>query len=131
MKVLVVDDEYINNVITSKILNKVDPSINVIKCTNPVTAYDDMKEIRPELVFLDINMPVFSGWQFLDKMNDELCSFPIILLTSSVSKQDSVKAMSYNNVVGYIEKPFSLETITAYINKAATATFSNHAQYNR
>lgn len=115
MKIFLVDDEYINNVISTKILMKIDNTLNIVKFTNPIQAFEEIRNENPDLVLLDLNMPQFSGWQFLDKMQAENVSNPVVILTSSVCKPDSARAYTYKNVIGYAEKPLNRDEISQYL----------------
>jgi CheY-like chemotaxis protein len=60
----------------------------------------------PNLILLDLNMPIMNGFEFLKevKSDDRLKAIPVVILTSSTSSVDM--SDSYNNsVAGYIEKP--------------------------
>ena len=60
----------------------------------------------PNLILLDLNMPIMNGFEFLEavKSDDRLKAIPVVVLTSSTSKVDMND--SYRNyVAGYIEKP--------------------------
>lgn len=65
---------------------------------------------QPVIVFLDINMPVMNGWDFLDHItnNDSFQQVNVIMVTSSVNKSDKIKTKNYSQIIGFIEKPLSL-----------------------
>ncbi|GLB53463.1 response regulator [Neptunitalea chrysea] len=66
----------------------------------------------PDLILLDINMPVMDGWQFLDALRS--LNFPnltIYLLTSSVDPADITRAKTYKMLSGYLTKPLTPEVI--------------------
>ncbi|MFW5879662.1 MAG: response regulator [bacterium] len=73
------------------------------------------KEVLPDVIFLDIDMPLMDGFQFLDefeKLNDDTkkkCK--IVMLTSSINPQDVNKSKKYSYVKKYINKPLSQENL--------------------
>ena len=66
------------------------------------------------IIYLDINMPVLNGWDFLERLyqfkNKE--RFSVILVTSSIDAVDKSKAKDYDLVQGYIEKPLNKPKIS-------------------
>lgn len=64
------------------------------------------------VIFLDINMPVMGGWEFLDALEKEkkiidICK--VYIVSSSINLIDKNKSKTYKNVIEYIEKPLNLE----------------------
>ena len=61
----------------------------------------------PDVIFLDINMPVLDGWQFLDQFSSMglLREFRLYVVSSSIDPADKYKASSYPVVSGYLTKP--------------------------
>src|SRR3954471_11141997 len=114
MNVLLVDDEYISNFINKKLIENIDASIQAIEFNNPEEAFHKLPFIKPDLIFLDINMPSMNGWDFLERMAAEEIDYKVIILTSSINTFDRTMAMKYLNVIGYIEKPASIKTIIPY-----------------
>ena len=117
MNILLVDDEYISNFINKKIIEYIDASIHTIAFNNPEEAFFKLPYIKPDLIFLDISMPGMNGWDFLDRMAAEEIDYKVIILTSSVNSFDRRMAKKYMNVIGYIEKPATISTITRYITQ--------------
>ncbi len=117
MNIFLIDDEYISNFINRKLIEHIDSSVYVTEFSNPEVAYGKLPASKPDLIFLDINMPVMNGWDFLGKMANDGIKINVIILTSSVNNIDRKMAKKYKNVIGYIEKPATIATITPYIIK--------------
>ncbi len=73
---------------------------------------------RPNLILLDINMPVLNGWGFLDKltsMQNDCLQTKILLISSSVAESDQKKSKQYPLLQGFINKPISESDICALL----------------
>lgn len=77
---------------------------------------DDSGNQVPNLILLDLNMPIMNGFEFLKvvKADERLRSIPVIVLTSSTSKVDMNDSYK-NSVAGYIEKPLDPEEYSEII----------------
>lgn len=109
--IFIVDDDEINNFICTSLLVEVFKDYEVISNTNPIKAFDQVKEHHLDILFilLDINMPQMDGWEFLEKCNlENLIKFPIFMLTSSISNQDHEKSQKETTIKGFIHKPLSI-----------------------
>jgi CheY-like chemotaxis protein len=75
------------------------------------------KELIPEVIFLDINMPIMDGFQFIeefDKLAKEFKSrSKIVMLTTSVNPTDIERSQKNNYIVKYINKPLTQEMLTS------------------
>lgn len=71
------------------------------------------REEIPSLIFLDINMPVMDGWEFLDKVTAAglTTQLYVYITSSSADPRDQAKASAYPSVVGYLEKPLLMAKI--------------------
>lgn len=82
-------------------------------------ALDSIKSIisanekLPDIILLDLNMPILDGWQFLDEFIHIPISKKIILyiVSSSVNPKDVLKAKSYEAVSNYIVKPITMDKL--------------------
>lgn len=71
-------------------------------------------EILPDIIFLDINMPVMNGWEFLEEYQTVHSSFPkniiLYVVSSSIDDYDIRKSREYDLVSDYIIKPINRDT---------------------
>jgi CheY-like chemotaxis protein len=78
-------------------------------------------EALPEIILLDLSMPVMDGWQFLDEfvmLNPRVGKkITIYICTSSISPDDLNKAKSISAVSDYIIKPVSKEKLIEVIEQ--------------
>ncbi len=110
---IVVDDDRTNNLICEHVIKNWDPKAQVQLFLEPEVALRNIEKIRedfgvPVLLFLDVNMPTMSGWEFLDvfkTFNEDIRnSFKIYILTSS-TEDFSREAEEYPFVSGFLSKP--------------------------
>mgnify|MGYP006270866475 CR=1 FL=1 len=121
--VMLVDDNEIDNIINEKIIEANSFAEQVLVFQTGQDALDYLKqhendgEKLPEIVFLDINMPIMDGFQFLEdfeKFSETVlgkCS--IIMLSSSISPKDIDRAASSKYVKKYLNKPLNARYLDA------------------
>ena len=117
-KVLLVDDDDIVNSINSVIIKHAKFADEVESINNVPHAIDFLSktkdsEDRPEVIFLDLNMPEKDGWDFMEEykklgMNG---ATKVIMLTSSISAKDEERASSTKQITAFISKPLSPELL--------------------
>ncbi|WFO16110.1 response regulator [Cellulophaga baltica 4] len=109
-KILLVEDDEITNYITTTKLKNIGFE-NVDAVLNGELALEYLAKEQPNLIFLDVNMPVMDGFEFLDstEVQNEYSDIPIVLLTSSSRPKDKEMASRYSNVIEYLEKPLNYE----------------------
>ncbi len=121
-KVLLVDDDEITHIIGTRLMQVTCFAKEIVTISNGKEAIDYFanlvnfkKEEAPEIIFLDINMPVMNGWDFLENfMNLFYHHFPMIkifMLSSSVNQEDITRAKKYPPVKDYIIKPLTKESL--------------------
>ena len=129
-RILLVDDELICNYISIKWVKRLDIAEEVHVVNNGKQALDFIEEnfgegqdeTCPDLILLDIKMPVMDGIQFLQEFQNTRLSckekVKIVLLTSSKKESDIEEANKYN-IHGYLEKPLNREKIESVLLKIA------------
>lgn len=119
-KILLVDDDSIANFLIEKIVESTGLASNIYKALNGKEAlrFFDGNSLKPEIVLLDLNMPIMNGFEFLQAFN--LLKFQdkenvlIILVTSSSNPSDMTKARDLG-IKYYLTKPISADTIKSII----------------
>ncbi|TZF84048.1 response regulator [Pedobacter sp. BS3] len=124
--VLLVDDNYIDNLISRKLLENNDFSENIIIYESPQEALDFIQQALtenqniPEIIFLDIRMPEISGFDFLKRLNamDNILqhNIKIYMLSSSLDPTDLKKVEESKLVTNFIGKPLTSQSLTAIKN---------------
>lgn len=113
-KIMLVDDDPMQNFLSKKILSFYDKQIEVIEYTNPTDALKDIENgiILPDVIFLDINMPDFNGWDFLTEMEKQKLKYPVVMLTSSIDPNDRIKAGNFQFIEAFFTKPLKVDDLS-------------------
>lgn len=121
--ILCVDDDPITLMLCKKVIVKAGFSEKILFANNGKEAIDLIEKCQkepeantpPQLIFLDLNMPIINGWDFLDyftKNNDPYFSnTKVIILSSTIDPADYNKAKQYNVVSHFISKPITVEIL--------------------
>lgn len=112
--ILIIDDQPNNLRLLSKMLKK--EGYKVRGVLSGEMALSVAKLMRPDLILLDIMMPVMDGYQVCHQLkNDsETCQIPVIFVSAKDQGFDKVKAFAVGGV-DYITKPFQVEEVFARI----------------
>ena len=120
--ILIADDDPTSNFITQVILKPLGVCENIETVLNGKQAADFFNKAQgklPELVLLDINMPIMNGLEFLEwcRTNGFSGKTQFAMFSTSVRKEDMEQAQKYPDVIGYIEKPISKEKLYSVMTK--------------
>ncbi|MEO0900181.1 MAG: response regulator [Bacteroidota bacterium] len=121
-RALIIDDDEINNFICIKNMKDSNFAEHATYCLRGREGLDELKDATenrpedlPDVIFLDINMPLMNAWEFLDEYKEIQSSFPkkvmLFILSSSVYRKDIEKSSHYDMVTDYIIKPLSKESL--------------------
>ena len=113
----IIDDDPIFVYGTKRIIKEVDFAESILVYNNGQDALDGLtkiflaKEPLPDVIFLDLNMPILNGWEFLDEFkncqSDRSKSITIYIISSSVDPRDLERVKDYDQVDNYILKPIT------------------------
>jgi CheY-like chemotaxis protein len=115
--IMCIDDDPITLMLFKKVINKALFSKEIITAQNGEEALEFFKSIKntttkqPQLIFLDLNMPVMGGWEFLDYFNKpEYINFnniKVVVLSSTIDPEDVKKSETYPIVIDFLPKPIT------------------------
>jgi len=124
--IAIVDDDLIFQFIAERLIESINSEHQTIIFSDGKEAIDFIDSNRneidtlPDIIFLDINMPVMNGWQFLNKYIEIKSKIEkeitIYIVSSSKNPDDFIKAESINEVTDYIVKPINREKYTSILN---------------
>lgn len=108
-EILLIDDDAIINFLNQDLIENKFPGISITAFYNGADAlkYILDNEEKEFIVFLDLNMPVMDGWEFLKVLEPKLegRSIEIHVLSSSINPMDKTKAQQCKIVESFVEKP--------------------------
>ncbi len=121
----IVDDDKIFTFSIKKIMELNQFSKEVITFPNGAEAIVHLKKVLdeklqlPDIILLDLNMPVMDGWQFLDEFKgiDFGRKITIYIVSSSIDPLDHVKAKEYSSVSSFLVKPITRVELEAVFNQ--------------
>lgn len=124
--ILCVDDDPITVMLCKKVIAKTFFSNEIITAQNgekalqyfdaiKKSAADNVLHKLPQLIFLDLNMPVMGGWEFLESFcGSEYSDFnaiKVVVLSSTIDPEDLEKAKKYPMVIDFLSKPITISML--------------------
>lgn len=125
--VLLIDDDKATNFFNERMVMKHNSFdyVHVVQSGRDALDYldkvENQKAIKPNLIFLDINMPAMNGWEFLaafsklDKLT--ITGIKVVLLSTSSNPDDENESVKNNFVDDFVNKPLSLKVLDNVIEK--------------
>ena len=123
---MLIDDDELDNFINQKTIEANFFAERVYLNTSAISAFEFLKnlnlnvsladELMPEVIFIDINMPMIDGFQFVEHFltlpGILLKNTKLIILTSSINPEDRSKAENYKFDISFINKPLCDESLS-------------------
>jgi CheY-like chemotaxis protein len=120
--ILCIDDDPITLMLCKMVISKASFSKEIATAKNGLDAlkyFDNLKTAHSfknaQLIFLDLNMPVMDGWEFLENFKtstyEEYHNTKIIILSSTIDPEDLEKSKKYPMVIDFLSKPISKEML--------------------
>lgn len=115
LRIIIIEDEPAAANLLEEMLKDIEPEVAVVdKCPDLPSGVKSIKRHSPDVVFLDIELPLYSGIQILDFFNPEELTFQIVFTTAY--NEYAMKAFEMS-AVDYLLKPLLEEKLTAAIKK--------------
>lgn len=121
IKCVIIDDEPLAIRVIEDHLKNFDHIEVVATYTNPLKAFGLLEKEKIDVIFLDINMPQLSGFDFIENLNHK----PSIVITTAY-REYAVKSYELN-VLDYLVKPIPLNRFLITMNKVYQKVYSGHA----
>ena len=117
---IIIDDEPLARLIITEYLNKYTEIEIVAECIDGYEGVKKITELKPDLVFLDVQMPKINGFEMLELLDE----IPHIIFTTAFEEY-ALKAFD-SNAIDYLLKPFSEERFAKAIQKWQNADNQEH-----
>jgi CheY-like chemotaxis protein len=126
-KILCIEDDSITLMLYKMVIKKTSFSNSTDTARSGQEALDYFKKFKefnsdgepknnqPQLIFLDLNMPIMDGWEFLDNFStleySDFNHIKVIILSSTINPSDIEKSKKYSMVIDFLSKPISKEML--------------------
>ena len=117
--ICIIDDDSIYLMLVNRIISMSRLSEEVSEFANGKDAFDYLRQTHmmgekmPDVILLDLNMPIWDGWDFLDEFQSlQLELYPAVyIITSSTDSLEKEKGLSYPMVKGFVSKPIGVDVL--------------------
>jgi len=135
-RLFIIDDDLVYIMLTKKVINSTGQVSEINAFENGLDAISFLNEnfenpdLLPDIILLDLMMPVMDGWQFLDEfilLSSKLHSkIPVFIVSSSINPEDHSKATSMKEVADFIIKPITKEKLINIIGSNGFDTIQSN-----
>lgn len=125
--ILLVDDSKHDNFLHERVIREAECTEKVVPLESGRVALDYLttpengKLSKPDLIFLDINMPGMDGWEFLEAYNEldksQKGNVVVVMLTTSLNPDDKEKANRIDHIADFINKPLTVEALQEVLDQ--------------
>jgi CheY-like chemotaxis protein len=132
--ILIIEDDFVTRFLNREILEFARFCDNIVEAAsgNEALSYfaniekgDNPMNNLPEVILLDLNMPVMDGWEFFEIFAQKFPEFAkktkIFILSSSINPKDQERALKHPNIAAFLSKPLDedehFDIITSFLNK--------------
>jgi CheY-like chemotaxis protein len=126
----VIDDDPIFTFLTETQLTELYSHVSVQSFANGHEAYEELKKLitedndLPDLILLDINMPVMDGWEFIEEYKAIMGQFDqkvfVFMVSSTIDINEIEMAKNHENIEGFISKPVVMDELVKMIDSSLT-----------
>ena len=121
--ILLIDDDEPTNFLNKLTLEQAGCArqIHITQSGQEALDYLQNANSRPDLIFLDINMPAMDGWEFLERYRNlpaaKKADIVLIMLTTSLNPDDEIRTRAIPEVSGFENKPLSHDQLSSLLEK--------------
>src|SRR5688572_22043749 len=127
-KILLIDDDKDDQVNFCRCINEIDPAIECLIANNGMEAMLHLRTInpKPELIFLDLNMPLMNGFEYLENLREQgvYDHIPVIIFTTSQDEEDFERCRKLG-VTKFLTKPSDVEILKSELRMIIDQYFAD------
>lgn len=121
VRIIIIDDDQLTILLTTKILLNYDSTLKVDHFISGKAAIEFLQNnelLAPTIILLDIDMPFYSGWDFLNDFTNLTTICKVFMFSSSIDIRDIERSKQYKKVLGFISKPLNAQKIQSFLADA-------------
>lgn len=114
---LLIDDNYIDNFVTSRLLESCNFADSVVIHQSSAEAIEELRKGRlsPDVIFLDLRMPVMDGFEFMqeyEKLDIAKEDVKVFMLSSSLDPTDLRRSLANKYITQFVHKPLTKQVLS-------------------